>query len=455
MTSWAAEELRHVNLGDRRRNERLIKIVEDLAAQPSASVPQASRDNAALQGTYDFWQSPRVKASAIVSAHCQSTIERMVGTNIVLAIQDTTEFNFTSHPQLQGVGYLDHAKSRGVKHHSVLTVSDQGVPLGLLHHQMWVRDLAQLGKTQPRRQRATHEKESQRWLDCLQQTKTLIPPAINWIMVGDREADFYDLFALAEQTSCSILVRAAQDRLVQTAAAAETTLLKATLAALPPMGTVTIHLKRHPERPERLATLTVRFITLELQPPQSRPQSEDLKPIRMQVILAQELHPPVGEDPVSWLLLTTLSVATLDEALQCLQWYAYRWLIERYHFVLKSGCRIEQLQLGTTDRLERAIATYAIVAWRLLWLTYEARRDPDQACEIAFTPDEWQALYCTIHKTPLPPDQSPSLGQCVRWIAQVGGFIGRKRDGHPGVKTLWLGLRRLHDIVSTWKLLKL
>jgi hypothetical protein len=242
-------------------------MVEDLAAQPSASVPPASRDPAALQGTDDFWQSPRGKASAIVSAHGQSPLERMVGTDIGLAIQDPTEVNFTTHPQRPGVGYLDHPKSRGVKHHSGWAVSGQGVPVGLLHQHLWGRALAQLGKTQQRRQRPTPAQESQRWLDCWQQTKPIMPPPSNGGMVGDREADFYDLFALAAQQSCPILGRAAQDRLVQTAEATETTWLKATLAALPVMGPGPILLKHHPERPERLATLTIRCTTLELQKP--------------------------------------------------------------------------------------------------------------------------------------------------------------------------------------------
>jgi hypothetical protein len=127
-------------------------------------------------------------------------------------------------------------------------------------------------------------------------------------------------------------------------------------------------------------------------------------------------------------------------------------LIERYHSVLKSDCLIEQLQLETAERIHRALATYTIVAWRLLYLTYQARHYPDHSCEQFFAPHEWQALYCTIHRTMILPPVPPSLHQCVRWIAQLGGFIGRQQDDEPGVKTLWRGLRRLHDIASTWML---
>ncbi len=121
--------------------------------------------------------------------------------------------------------------------------------------------------------------------------------------------------------------------------------------------------------------------------------------------------------------------------------------------MLKSGCHLEQLQLESAARVLRALATYSIVAWRLLWLTYEARVNPDQSCEIALEGDEWQALFCNTHQCTQRPSKPPSLHQAIRWIAQLGGFLGRKGDGEPGVKTIWRGLRRLHDIASTWKLM--
>lgn len=162
------------------------------------------------------------------------------------------------------------------------------------------------------------------------------------------------------------------------------------------------------------------------------------------------------------MLLTTLSVSCLESAVQCLKWYSYRWLIERYHYCLKSGCKIKELQLENGERIKRALATYAIVAWRLLWLTYvsvagrnaQARNHPERTVDGVLQPHEWQALYCKIHKTNIPSSEAPSLGECVRWIAQLGGFLGRKGDGEPGVKTLWRGLKRLHDIGQMWQLME-
>lgn len=149
MDSWAKEELKYADLGDRRRNRRLVKIVSDLAAHPHASIPEACGNWAATQGCYDLWGNPRVKASEIRAAHQSSTLERIKNQPIVLAIQDTTEFNFTHHPNKKGMGYLDSSKSRGLKVHSTFCVSSAGMPLGLLNQEVWARDIHELGKTSP------------------------------------------------------------------------------------------------------------------------------------------------------------------------------------------------------------------------------------------------------------------------------------------------------------------
>jgi hypothetical protein len=138
----------------------------------------------------------------------------------------------------------------------------------------------------------------------------------------------------------------------------------------------------------------------------------------------------------------------VEEALRHVRWYALRWLIERYHFVLKSGCQIETSQLHTLQRLERLLALCSAVAVRLLWMTYSARVYPQAPCTVAFSTVEWQVLYRQQRKTAIVPAEPPSLHQAVRWLALLGGFMGRTGDGQPGVKVLWRGLTRLQDIVT-------
>jgi hypothetical protein len=229
--------------------------------------------------------------------------------------------------------------------------------------------------------------------------------------------------------------------------------LQAAMAQTAACGELTLELQRTPKRKARTAKLTVRFTSLYLQPPLHHPQCSNLKPVQVQVVWAIEEQPPAGAKAIAWLLLTTLEVTCFEQASRCLRWYSYRWLIERYHYTLKSGCRLEQLQLETAARVERALATYAIVAWRLLWLIYEARNYPTESIEGILPRHDWQALYCYIYQTTVLPNEPPTLADCVHWIARLGGFLGRKNDGEPGVKTLWLGLQRVHDMASIWQLL--
>ena len=430
-----------------------MRIVTDLAAQPCASVPQASGDLAATQAAYEFWQSPHVKAQSIREAHHTSTIQRVKTQPIVLAIQDTTELNFTHHRQSKGMGHLDNANSRGLKVHSVFCVSAKGVPLGVLHQQVWARDIETIGKKHQRHKKETKDKESQRWLTALDATQSGIPQEIGVVTVADREADIYDLFALPRRRGSDFLIRAEHNRCVMRPhSESEVERLHDCIRQSAAVGQLSLELRRHPERDSRCATLTLYSATLEVQPPQHHPKRAALRPVSVQVILAEEKHPPADCQPLSWLLFTTLPVNSFEDVVQCLRWYSYRWLVERYHYVLKSGCRLEQLQLETAERICKALATYTIVAWRLLWITYEARYNPDAPGDTVLEIHEWQALYCTIHQTPHPPTTPPSLKACVQWIAKLGGFLGRKGDGEPGVKTIWQGLRRLHDIAATWQL---
>ena len=460
--SWVTEELKYVDLGDKRRNQRLVKIVEDLSSQPEQSVPQASRDEAAVQGVYKFWGNPRIKTSAILAAHTDTAVERIKGHETILAIQDTTELDFSpkpvrharsENPRRKGMGPLSNPKARGLKVHTVLAASAQGVPLGVLDQKVWVREVKQSGDKEKRRL-AIAEKESQRWLDCLSVSQSLVSDETRVITVGDREADIYQLFAMPRRPKSEFLIRAAQNRNTKSNRFDDSVMpLFEAIRQTAVLGEINLELQRTPRRKARSASLSVWVKTLWLQPP-AYLESGKFESIEVNVILAQEEDPPSGEKAICWLLLTTLPVSSLESAVQCLEWYSYRWLIERYHYCLKSGCKIEELQLESGEKIKRALATYAIVAWRLLWLTYEGRQNPERRVDGVLESYEWQALYCRIHKTNIPSSEAPTLGECVRWIAKLGGFLGRKGDGDPGVKTLWRGLKQLHDITQMWLLLR-
>jgi hypothetical protein len=447
---WSALELRHVDLGDHRLNKRLVKLVDDLLAAPEATVPQASGDWAATKAAYRFWDNPRVDPDDIRAAHRAVALERLVShqDEPILAIQDTTSFDFTDHPDTAGLGYLAHSKRRGFWLHTALAVSAAGVPLGPLAQHTWTRDPATLGKRAQRNKKETADKESQRWLDALAATEAALPAGQRVVTVADREADFYDLFAAPRRPGSHLLIRAKPRRRVRQVERLLGRVVRATAAA----GTLTVDLRRGDDRPPRPAVLTIRLATVDIAPPSTHLRRKELPHLRLTAILAEEENPPAGQEPVRWWLLTTLPIAGLADAVQAVGWYALRWLVERYHYVLKSGCRVERLQLETAARLDRALATYAVVAWRLLWLTYEARRHPEASCEAVLPREQWQVLHQVVHKTAKVPVSPPGLREAVRLIARLGGFLARKGDGEPGVKTIWRGLRRLDDLVTGWKL---
>ncbi len=451
--TWAESELAQADLGDKRRNKRLIKIVEDLVEQPNESVTQASRDNAAMQGMYEFWANRRIKVSEIIEAHTAATIERIQKYDRILVIQDKTELDLGQRKRTRGIGAISHQGAKGIQVHNVLAVSSDGVPLGLLEQKDWVREKVKKGKGEKERKREIAEKESQRWLDSLKNSEKLIPDEIEIITIADREADIYALFAQPRREGSHLLIRAAQNRRVKKGNG-EIEKLFETVRQVESCGEKTLELQRTPRRRARKAKLSVKFTTLELQPPEHSQDRKTQPGIKVQAILAEEENPPPGEKAISWLLLTTLPVSNYREACDCLEKYAHRWLIERYHYVLKSGCRVEELQLETAERMEKALATYAIVAWRLLWLTYEARKNPEKKLDEVLEKEEWQVLYLATQKEKKLPNQIPTLREGIRAIASLGGFLGRKGDGEPGVKTLWRGWQRLKDMVIGWQLMR-
>jgi hypothetical protein len=261
-----------------------------------------------------------------------------------------------------------------------------------------------------------------------------------------------------------ILVRAAWDRAI----AGEEQYLWKAMATAPLAATVVVKIpprkalparKDSPQRaeqPAREAIVEVRYRALTLKPPRGR-RGERLPRLTVHVVWAVETlsaeHRAAGIEPVEWMLLSTLEVKSGKDALQRLEWYACRWSIEVWHKVLKSGCRIEQKQLETAERIKRCLSVYSVIAWRILFGVMLARAVPEIPCTILLEQDEWKALYCKIHRRPELPHEPPTLRTAVRWIASLGGFLGRKGDGEPGAMTLWRGFQHLVDLTAMYQIM--
>lgn len=446
---WIEVELESLDLNDKRRDSRAKKIVSDLSAKPTASIPEFSENWASTQATYDFFKNPNVDGAKILSSQRLATLERMKEYPLVLALQDTTEVSLTRYPSIDGRGALSHVHARGFLAHSTLAVTPEGLPLGLLAQENWVRKDENLGQSAQCRERPIEEKESNKWLTALTQSCADLPPDTRLLMVSDRESDIIEYFLHPRPEQVDLLLRAAQDRRIE-----ESDVLQWKKVAQGKLkGIVDIEIDAKDGHPARTARCEIRYRQVAIRPPKNRPAYlPKLRSVKLWAILLEEIDAPDGPDPLHWRLLTTMTISSFDDACLMIEYYTRRWIIERFHFVLKSGCRIEERRLGSVAAHLRFLALANIVAWRILFLTYSGRISPELSCTVALHEQEWKALYCFINKTQVLPSSPPTLQQAIRWIAQLGGFLARKSDGHPGLKVIWKGWQRLADILQTWLL---
>lgn len=449
---WAARELGTVAVRDQRVADRLVETLATFVENPGKTIPQACGSWGKTKAAYRLMDNDSVSSKAIMDSHREKTISRMLSHSTALAIQDTTCVSSDSPPNSDGdIGLCSPSEYRkGVLVHSTLAVTTEGIPLGLLDQQVWTRDPEETGKSKCPKRRSIEDKESAKWLQALDRSLQGVPDHVTVVTVCDREADIYEFVSKAMIEKKPILIRAAHNRRVLEEQKALFTLVE----SAPESGKILVDIPRDTRNtlPARQATLAVRYLQATLWPTLQKAKITMNEPVY--VVHARELEPPAGVKGIEWLLLTTIPITSLDDAVEKINWYTLRWRIERFHYVLKSGCGIEELQFQTVGRLAKAIALYSIVAWRILWLTYQARETPRASCATILESYEWQALYCMVNKTSTPPETPPTLDEAIALIGRLGGHLGRKGDGKPGVKTLWRGLQRLKDITETMLLMR-
>ena len=445
---WTAYELSAISLGDKRLNWRLLDTASKLARRPSLSINQACDDWADTKATYRLFANEKTTMAQVRSPHQQRTKERMGSQERCLIIQDTTLLDYSHHPGKAGMGPIGTTQQnlQGMVMHSALATTLAGLPLGVLSQRIWSREAsAQAMTAEERRKLPIEAKESYKWLAALSESVQHKPAHTQLITVGDSEADIFELFHHAHTLETDLLIRAGQER---TVCAPEVGLLWPVLEKQPVVGHLKVHVAKRQGQAARDALVAVRYTSLTLRPPKHL--RTQLKPLSLYGLLVQEIDPPADVDPLCWLLLTTVPVCSFDDAVARIQWYCRRWQIEILHKILKSACRIEQTQLASATRLLPMIALFSIIAWRLFWLTFLARTDPQAPATTFLAPHELDALYTFLHKQPLPDSLLPTVHQATLWVARLGGFLARKHDGPPGVTVIWRGWQRLADISAAY-----
>jgi len=460
------DEVRGAVFGDRRLTKRLGKVIEELGAKPTMSVPAATFGRAEMEAAYRFFDNDKVSPEKILQPHIEATRERISQAEVVLLVQDTTDLDLTRpQQQVKGAGPLEYDTRRGVFFHPLLAFNDHGLPLGVAWQKSWARDKIKKNRTKKERD-AWHRKtpiegkESFRWIEGMRAARDVAEacPRTTCVCIADSDADVYELFCESRSTSggeVHFVVRACQNRNTD---APETKLLDAARGT-PCLFPCSVNVrartaklatetrKRQETRDARIAEVEVRATTVTVKPPYR--QGRKFADVTLNVVLAEEPNPPNGTTPIQWLLVTTLPIDTPEQVQQIISYYSIRWQIEIYFRTLKSGCRVENRQFETLDRILNCLAVYSIIAWKIMYLCHLGRECPDLDCEIIFEPSEWKSVYMTVRQQD-PPSEPPSLNEMIRMIASLGGYVLR-RSTQPGTQTLWFGLQRVHDLSTAWK----
>jgi hypothetical protein len=434
--AWTETEFEQLDLGDARLNKRARILMERLAAEPTASVPKACNGWGETVAAYRFFDNAGVDWRAILEPHWQQTQERMRAQPVVLCLQDTTELDFNGQ-LARGLGPLSYEAQRGMYLHPTYAVTPAREPLGIVDAWMWAR-----AKKDASGQRAG-PKESLRWIEGFERMAELAGhlPNTRLVYVADREADMMPLMTRAQELGAPAdwLVRAKHNRCLPGGDK-----LWAHTCAGEVLGQIEFAMPaRH--------GVKARMVRQQLWARRVELPAGKGKTISATCIVAREFDAPAGAKPIEWRLLTNRDAETTEAVVELIDWYRARWEIEILFNVLKNACRVEALQLGAIERIERALALYLVVAWRIAHLMRLGRTCPDLDAHLFFDSDEIQAAYLLRDKV---PPAKPRLNDVLRQIACLGGFLARKGDGEPGVKTIWLGLKDVHVAVKTIRALR-
>lgn len=447
------EELEGIDLGDKRLNERSCRVLESLAADPAASINAACDGWAETQAAYRLFDNENVVPEKILEPHRRATEKRIDEHEVVLVVQDTTELDFTAHPT-QDAGVLNRENRFGFYDHSHVVFTPEQVCLGVLGAEFYSRTPESLGKSAERQGDPIETKESYRWLAGYRLASELAGrhAETQIVSVADCECDIYDIFVEAErhETPADFVIRARVERSLTErdpdAGEAAYRKVRQEVAESERLTIRHVELPQTSKRQARHATLEVRAAEFQVKPPHAR---GSLPPVTLNVVLVEEVGGPGDGTDVSWLLITSLPIDTVDAVLRIIDYYVARWPIEKFFRTYKTGCQVEKIQLETNRRLLNALMFYKIIAWRVMHVTMLGRECPDLPCEAVFAEAEWKSVWKIVEEEPLPP-RPPRLGEFIPILAQLGGYNRRTTDAPPGPQSIWVGIRRMTDFAMAW-----
>jgi hypothetical protein len=441
---WVNENFEGAYFGDQRLSNRLCVVAQAMAKRPEASIPKQIENWNDTKACYEFLKNPKVSHKRIQAPHKKRVLRNATKKQgVTLFIQDTGEIDYTHLEATKGLGFIGNHQGKGIMFHNCLAITPvKGNPtiLGLAHQQVWTRSCPSLVKSETRSERHNRSRESKIWLKNL---KAIGSPPENctWVSVGDRANDIYEFFANSKEIGWEGVVRVSQDRKIEVHG--QMTLLMAHVIALKAKGKKTLQVRKAGDSKKREIKLNISWETqVLLQPPQRI--KEKVTPVSISVIRCWN-----EEEDLDWIIYSSIPVTNLEEAIEKIEWYAMRWVIEEFHKCLKTGCRMEASQLESGKAIISLLGILSIIATLLLELRNIAREDGDKLANEVIDPRALDIL-CGRYKL------SQEISVRIFWhsVARLGGFLGRKSDGEPGWQTLWGGWLRLLDMLSGYTCLQ-
>jgi Transposase DNA-binding/Transposase Tn5 dimerisation domain len=443
---WAEQNFASVQLRHRRRTRRLVQSAAAIAALPEKPFNQVFHWND-LRAFYNLCDQEVATLPTIQGPHWELTRQAMGRHELVLIIHDTSELDFTDHPSLQDAGPIGDGQGRGfLQHNSLAVVPHPKQVLGLAYQQLRVRQQAPAGEhTQKRKRR---RRESELWLEGISAAGRP-PQGCCWVDVGDRGSDIYEAMVASQAVGHDFLFRVVQNRQVWTGAKHEQLVgLREFACSLPSQGSDQVDIPGRGGRASRTATVQLAAAPVWIPAPEGTRQRWSQPIVAAWVLRIWEANAPQGLEPLEWILVCSVPTQTLEELKTRRDWYGCRWMVEVFHHIEKNGCKEEARRFQTAARMEACLAILAVVAVRIFQLRTALEAQPQAPAEQVATAEEIQVLSAW-HKQDAG---RLTVREFVRGVAKLGGFLGRKHDGEPGVLTLWRGYQRLQDMLHGYQL---
>lgn len=457
MEDWVEVELSTLELGDKRLDKRSKKILSKLSERPQESIPEIFCTGAEMHACYRFLNNDLVTPKKLLEPHIKATIKRIQKHSVVLLPSDSTSFDFSSRPGMEGLGRLS-GDNLGIWLHPTLAVTPDRTCLGVVAAKIWTRPLEKQKKSKTEtKNKPVKEKENYRWIESFFSSCDIqeLAPNTQIINITDREGDFVELFLEIQEgkqnglPTADVIIRSCHDRCLDEKDdnSGKFKKLRKTLLDSPTRGEITYTVSQTENRKKREVTQSLKAAKVTFKEKQVK--GTRFKKVTINAVMAIEENPPEGEEPIMWILLTTLPIDAFEDIKKVIEYYLCRWDIEVLFKVLKSGCKVEERQLQGAENLTNLLALFMIFAWRLMYIMMMGRNCPDMPCNLIFEEAEWKSVYRIVSKREVP-DVPPKLSEFIVMVGILGGYTNRKNDPPPGPKIMWKGISRMHDLALAW-----